>query len=247
MSTVWTPAPRYLLRKYCALRLLHGLAPGRVLEIGCAQGDMLRTLGDMGYTGLGVDISEEAVQQAGRTLAGLAGRMRAAPVGEEKGTGPYDLICAFEVLEHIEDDRSALAEWRPLLKSGGRLLLSVPSHPHQWGPSDEAVGHFRRYTRQGLQDLLAETGFVVEHLWCYGVPIANISHFFTNLLHRRGAEAAAGATQTERSGRSGIDRSAIAPLGWLWNNPLFRVFCWVQMLFLLRDCGNGYVVRARAV
>ena len=248
MSSVWVPAPRYVLRKHCVLRLLSGLAPGHLLEVGCAQGDMLRTLAERGFTGFGVDLSEDAIREARTaTLAGLQTRMRVGLAGEERGTGPYDYVMGLEVLEHIEDDRGRLSEWRGYLNTGGRLLLSVPAHPERWGASDEAVGHYRRYTRAGLRSLLEQTGFRLEHLWCYGFPMGNLSHLFTERLYRRRAARGQNADRQTRSARSGLDRSALKPVAWIWQNPLFRVFCLAQMLFVHTDWGNGYVLRAQAV
>ena len=54
-------------------------------------------------------------------------------------------MCAFEVLEHIDDDALALKQWREYLRPSGWLLLSVPAHQDQYGAADELVGHYRRY------------------------------------------------------------------------------------------------------
>ena len=94
MTSKWCATPQYLLRKQCVLRLLRDLSPGRVLEIGCAQGDMLRTLGLRGFSGLGVDLSEEALSEARAGLEGLEERIRVAKAGAERGTGPYDYVMA---------------------------------------------------------------------------------------------------------------------------------------------------------
>ncbi|MGB2937295.1 MAG: class I SAM-dependent methyltransferase [Phycisphaerae bacterium] len=247
MTAIWYPGPRYLLRKHCVLRLLRGLLPGRVLEVGCAQGNMLRTLAERGFSGLGVDLSEVAVRMASETLAGLEDRVQIVLAGAEDGTGPYDCVVCFEVLEHIRDDQAALRRWRALLRSGGRLLLSVPAGPRRWGPSDEVVGHYRRYSRAGLHELLDRTGFRVEHLWCYGFPVANLSQYFGNRADRQRSAQTAAIPREERSARSGVDAAALEPYRWLWSNPAFRVFCWLQTLFLHTDWGNGYIVRAQAV
>lgn len=247
MSAVWCPGPRYLLRRHCIRRLIRGLPPGEVLEVGCAQGDTLRLLAERGFRGLGVDLSEEAVAMAARTLAGFEGRVRAGLAGAEEGTGPYDYLVSFEVLEHIEDDRAAVARWRGFLRPGGRLILSVPADPRKWGPSDEAVGHCRRYTRDGLRQLLEDAGFRVERLWGYGFPMANVSQYFGNRADRRRAAELAAVPRETRSARSGVDAAALVPYRWMWNNPAFRLFCWFQMLFLDTDWGDGYIVRAQAV
>lgn len=159
---------------------------------------MLRTLAERGFSGLGVDLSEVAVRMASETLAGLEDRVQIVLAGAEDGTGPYDCVVCFEVLEHIRDDQAALRRWRALLRSGGRLLLSVPAGPRRWGPSDEVVGHYRRYSRAGLHELLDRTGFRVEHLWCYGFPVANLSQYFGNRADRQRSAQTAAIPREER-------------------------------------------------
>ncbi len=245
--TRWVPSPRYLLRKQCVLRLLRDLEPGRVLEIGCAQGDMLRTLGEMSFTGMGVDLSEEALQEAREVLKGFRGKIEVDQVGTQRDTGPYDYVMSFEVLEHIRDDLEAVREWRGYLKEGGRLILSVPSNPKKWGPADEAVGHYRRYTKPMIRRLMQQGGFQVEHLWCYGFPIGNLSGYLTQRIYRSKMDRTRDMDMQARSSRSGWDRSAIRPFRFLWMNRLFKLAGSIQRLFLKTDWGTGYVIRARAI
>ena len=84
-----------------------------------------------------------------------------------------DTIVLSNVLEHIEDDGAAVRRFRQVLGEGGRLLVLVPALPRLYGGIDEAVGHFRRYTRAGLRSLLQRNGFEVESLeWmnALGIP-----------------------------------------------------------------------------
>ena len=74
----------------------------------------------------------------------------------------YDAVIALDVIEHIEDDLAALRHLRRALVPSGRLILSVPALSRLFGPKDVAVGHYRRYDRQPLCDLLARAGFAVE-------------------------------------------------------------------------------------
>lgn len=62
----------------------------------------------------------------------------------------FDAVLYIDVLEHIEDDKSELDAASALLKPGGFLIVLAPAHPHLFTPFDEAIGHFRRYTRASL-------------------------------------------------------------------------------------------------
>ena len=66
------------------------------------------------------------------------------------------------VLEHLKDDRQVLESIRTALLPGGILILLVPNGPAAFGTLDEALGHYRRYTRPLLKDLLAQTGYELE-------------------------------------------------------------------------------------
>lgn len=75
-----------------------------------------------------------------------------------------DTVVCLNVLEHIEEEKSALANLRSCLTPGGRLLLLVPHLPWAYGSIDALAGHKRRYTRDGLSALLSESGFTVEEM-----------------------------------------------------------------------------------
>jgi ubiquinone/menaquinone biosynthesis C-methylase UbiE len=80
----------------------------------------------------------------------------------------FDIVCLFDVLEHIQDDEAVLKEARLALKPGGGLLLTVPQHMFLWGPFDEAGFHKRRYGISELErkvrsaglDVVLKTSFV---------------------------------------------------------------------------------------
>jgi SAM-dependent methyltransferase len=76
----------------------------------------------------------------------------------------FDAVIASDVLEHIADDRSAVAEVARVLRPGGVFLFTVPAHPWLWSGHDEALWHQRRYRRAGLKRLLAEAGFELRWL-----------------------------------------------------------------------------------
>lgn len=70
----------------------------------------------------------------------------------------YDLICLFDVLEHIEDDVAALRYLLGLLAPGGRLLITVPAYAWLWSSHDVYLHHFRRYTDSSLSRTITSAG-----------------------------------------------------------------------------------------
>lgn len=76
---------------------------------------------------------------------------------------PFDTLLYIDVLEHIEDDRAEVARAARHLKPGGYLVVLSPAHPFLFTPFDEAIGHFRRYTKKSLR-ALDPPGLVVERI-----------------------------------------------------------------------------------
>ena len=76
---------------------------------------------------------------------------------------------AFDLLEHLDDDDAAVAEVHRVLKPTGTYLVAVPADPRLWSEHDEAVDHVRRYTREGLLDLLQRGGFEVTDVRSWNV------------------------------------------------------------------------------
>jgi SAM-dependent methyltransferase len=133
---------------------------GRALDFGCGTGAFLPHLERYGAVSA-VDGDEAAVafcHQRGRTE--VVHVPADAPLPFEDGT--FQLVTAFDVLEHIEDDVTALVELRRVLAPGGVLLLSVPAFMFLWGDQDAISHHFRRYRAPQLAARLREAGFTVE-------------------------------------------------------------------------------------
>lgn len=250
----WVPALRYSLRRDRVLQLAADLPPGRALEVGCGAGALLPDLAALGFACEALETSESAFELAtyvNRDLPQV--RVHRAPRPDWEGR--FDLLVSLEVLEHIEDDAGTLAQWRSWLRPGGRMLLSVPARMARWSPTDVWAGHFRRYERQGLLDLLARSGFEVEHHECYGFPLSNLTEWMHGRVHGRGVKrAAAGGTEdravrSANTARSGTQRGLelrFYPVQASRPGTLaFRAACWMQERFLGREAGTGYLVQAR--
>src|SRR3546814_16202134 len=71
------------------------------------------------------------------------------------------------------------------LAPNGKMILSVPAHRSRWGAGDVWAGHYRRYDRNDVEQLLVSCGMEVEHLECYGFPLANATELLGNIAYRR--------------------------------------------------------------
>jgi SAM-dependent methyltransferase len=113
-----------------------------------------------------VDMSERAVAR----LRAAGAQADTGMIGELPfADGSFDLVCAMDVIEHIEDDVGALRELARVLALDGTLLISVPLYRSHWTAFDEFVGHCRRYEPAELTSLLARCGLRVEHSAVYGM------------------------------------------------------------------------------
>jgi SAM-dependent methyltransferase len=108
-----------------------------------------------------------------RVVARLNARSGIACAGEivdlPYGAARFDLVTAFDVIEHVEDDGKVFAELTRVLRPGGQLIFSVPLHPGLWTTFDDYVGHARRYEPAVLEALLVRHGLVVEKSVVFGM------------------------------------------------------------------------------
>ena len=248
----WVPAPRYLLRRARILKLMHGLAPGRLVEAGGGAGTLLIEFTERGFRCEALESSKEARDIASKLIAMSGYTVPIHAVAERAWRGEFDYLFAFDVLEHIEDDKAALTDWAFWLKPGGILLLSVPARTNLWTAGDDWAGHFRRYEWTQLAALLDAAGFETEAFECYGFPLTNVSERVSAIASKKSIHREAASTEDNRKAnndRSGIDRRPhvrLFPL--LSSRPgrlALRLAFATQKLFLKQDWGSGYVVRAR--
>jgi SAM-dependent methyltransferase len=94
-----------------------------------------------------------------------AGRITALPYPD----AAFELLCALDIVEHVEDDDGALSELARVTTDGGTILLSLPLHPTRWTAFDDFVGHRRRYEPEQLLAKLARHGLTAERSAAYGM------------------------------------------------------------------------------
>jgi SAM-dependent methyltransferase len=113
-----------------------------------------------------IDVSREAVRKLeARGARAAMGLVTALPFAD----GAFDLVCALDIVEHVDDDAAALGEIARVARPGAAVLLSVPLHPELWNAFDDFVGHRRRYRPEQLPPTLAAHGLTIERSAVYGM------------------------------------------------------------------------------
>jgi SAM-dependent methyltransferase len=122
-------------------------AGARILDAGCGSGRMLDELAHYG-TVSGIDVSEAAAAAArARGHSDVrVGPLEALPWEDDS----FDLVTAFDVIEHTPDDRRTLAELRRVTRPGGNALITVPAYQRLFSAHDVVNHHYRRYDRASL-------------------------------------------------------------------------------------------------
>jgi SAM-dependent methyltransferase len=124
---------------------LQSLGPhSQILDAGCGTGGNLDLLSSFGSHVTGLEMEHDAAEIA-RSKSGKAVYIGSLPDQLPFSDESFDLIVLLDVLEHIEDDRGALASLTAKLKPGGFLIITVPAFSFLWGSHDESHHHKRRY------------------------------------------------------------------------------------------------------
>lgn len=134
----------------------------QILEIGCGTGHNLAMLSAFGHVD-GLELDEEARSISEKRLGR---KVMSSPLPEiaEVKDRHYDLIGAFDVIEHIDDDRAALASIAAKLKPAGKLIMTVPAHQWMWSAHDVVNHHKRRYSRRALKRLVEGSPLKLERI-----------------------------------------------------------------------------------
>jgi SAM-dependent methyltransferase len=162
-DSLWSGAHLVEPRRFNTWPLVQSLVPasGRMLEVAPGLRPRLPIDGTQF-----VDISAPALEKL-RARGGSVtmGQVKFLPFPDRA----FDLVCALDIVEHVDDDDGALAELSRVATMGAVLLLSVPLHPSRWTAFDDFVGHKRRYEPARLKEKLAANHFSVEQSAVFGM------------------------------------------------------------------------------
>lgn len=168
----WYRERRALLSRALRRLAAAGRRPGPALDIGAAGGGNTRVLRAHGWRPIALEYSPDGAHVAReRGLDVIRADARFLPLPAES----LDLVVAFDILEHFDEDYLATAEIHRTLRPGGTALIAVPADMRLWSAHDVAVGHVRRYDRTGLAAVVEKAGLVVDELWSWNVVLRPVA------------------------------------------------------------------------
>jgi SAM-dependent methyltransferase len=186
----------FLARRVLLSSIIHRLAlpsDAQILEIGSGTGGNLEMLSAFGrVSALEMDATARSIANQ-KTLDRFDIRPGFCPTDIPFSDEKFDLICLFDVLEHIEEDSSTLVALKTLVADGGHILITVPAYQWLWSRHDEFLHHKRRYSARDLRRKITTAGLRIDKISYFNTllfPLAAIARFKDRLM---GATSASGS------------------------------------------------------
>jgi SAM-dependent methyltransferase len=160
----------------------------QILEIGAGTGGNLEMLMRHGkVTAIEPnDFAREKIREKfSEKISAVNGKL---PNGLNLQNQSFDLICLFDVLEHVEEDLASLSELKKFLNPDGKIIITVPAFQFLWGKHDEKLHHHRRYNFHNLENLIKNSGFTAEKITyfnCILFPLAASFRLFEKITHHQ--------------------------------------------------------------
>jgi 2-polyprenyl-3-methyl-5-hydroxy-6-metoxy-1,4-benzoquinol methylase len=176
----------YARTKYkVLLRWMAGRGRLRVLNAGCGSGELSCLLAAAGHQVVGIDPDPTYIQLA-RDRAGdhfPDSKFQVSSIEGYTGAGDFDAAVSTDVLEHIEDDRTAFEKMTALVRPGGLVLITVPAGQWLFGYHDEQLGHYRRYNKRAVRRLVSDS-CTVKKLRYFGGTLIPICLAYSKWLRK---------------------------------------------------------------
>ncbi|MBL7843317.1 MAG: methyltransferase domain-containing protein [Cyclobacteriaceae bacterium] len=153
----------FLVRRDIILNHLRSLTQGqkglKILNVGAATGyssEFLQEFGEVTSVEYDKECCAFVRNKYGKEFVNAS--ITELPFSDEA----FDLVCAFDVIEHIADDYLAVRELKRVTHQDGKICVTVPAFNFLWSQHDDINHHFRRYTRTNFKALFASTGRIVK-------------------------------------------------------------------------------------
>lgn len=132
----------------------------KILDAGCAQGNLLLYLNDKGFKNIyGMDMDKNLLKQFKDSgIKAYAMDLRETDFDDET----FDIIISSDIIEHIDNDMRAIHEMKRILKKNGIIIIFVPAFMSLWSYHDVINGHKRRYTLKELRNKVKDSGLDIE-------------------------------------------------------------------------------------
>ena len=138
-----------------------------ILDVGCGGGGNILFLKNFGSVS-GIDASVDAINFCKNK--GFENLIMGTAENIPCPNSFFDLVTAFDVLEHLEDDLIVLKEMKRIIKPGGLMMITVPAFPFLWSPHDNYLGHRRRYRKAALLDQFVQSGLDIIESSYFIIP-----------------------------------------------------------------------------
>lgn len=241
----FVPFKNYSLHMIDQLIERHDLK-GPFLDAGCGRGDVaLHLAREHHWQGTAIDFSEAALGPARLALAGHPVKVCAGDLQTLQGLFHTIVMCT--VIEHIKDDLAVLRHLRTCVDTGDHIIISMPSNPEtEWRWDDDFYGHYRRYTKEGVDQLLREAGFGMLEYRDYTYPVFwAMRRVYTAILPAKRPldaqpEANSAASAVQNAWDMGVITRMITAL------PIWPLVYWWQERHMYGEAGFETIAVARA-
>lgn len=133
-----------------------------ILDAGCGSGYTSYFLSKKGYKLIGADKSKKILALASKRYKNKNLKFLYIDLNKNLPKKKFDCILLLDVLEHVKDDFNLLKNLKKILKKQGILIIKVPAYPSLYGAHDKYLGHYRRYSKKQLLDLVESVGLKLE-------------------------------------------------------------------------------------
>lgn len=233
-ESFWVASRIRLLKKIIQRKSLQ-FSKARFLEIGCGTGTFIREIAQ----NKNLKITGSEIYLNGLLYA----KKKRLPYVEfiqfdaKQGRLPeeFDIVAAFDVLEHIDDDITAISNIYQMISDGGYFIITVPQYMFLWSKLDEIVKHKRRYSRKELLDKLKQQGFAINY--CSSFLFVLFPLMLVSRILDRHKQAARSST-TEFEDRVSFSK----PLNWFFDKIMRIDEVFIALGFSLPFGGSLLVV-----